>query len=98
MALVVVHEAEMQALLSGSQSGVVRDLMRRGRAVQNRAKELVHVDTGRLRASITLTPLTIDGEFAVHVGSNVEYAGFLEYGTSRMPAYPFLRPALEAAR
>lgn len=32
------------------------------------------------------------------VGSNVEYAPFVEMGTSKMTARPFLRPALEACR
>jgi HK97 gp10 family phage protein len=95
---VVIHEHEMRNLLSSPQGGVARDLMRRGRRVQTRAKELVRVDTGRLRSSITVTPVTVNGEFVVHIGTNVEYAGFLEGGTSRMPAYPYLQPALEAAR
>jgi phage gpG-like protein len=32
------------------------------------------------------------------VGSNVEYAAFVELGTDRMAARPYLRPALVAAR
>lgn len=32
------------------------------------------------------------------IGSNVEYALYVEMGTSRMAARPFLRPALEAAK
>jgi HK97 gp10 family phage protein len=52
-------------------------------------------DTGRLANSIffdTRGPLT-----AV-VGSNVVYALYLEYGTTRMAARPFFRPAVEAIR
>ena len=33
-----------------------------------------------------------------HIGTNVEYAPFLEYGTSRNRAYPFLFPALVAVK
>lgn len=29
------------------------------------------------------------------VGTHVEYAVYLEFGTSKMPPYPFLRPAVE---
>lgn len=29
------------------------------------------------------------------VGTHIEYAVYLEFGTSRMPPYPFLRPAAE---
>lgn len=34
-----------------------------------------------------------DGEKAVYVGTNVEYAIFVEMGTRHARAYPFLRPA-----
>jgi len=34
-------------------------------------------------------------EFVVVVGTNVEYAIPQEYGTSKMSAHPYLRPALE---
>lgn len=29
------------------------------------------------------------------VGTNVRYSVYLEFGTSRMPPYPFMRPAVE---
>ena len=53
-----------------------------------------NVDTGRLRNSIVYE---VDGaEQSVKVGSNVEYAPYLEFGTSRMPqGYPYLKPAVE---
>lgn len=55
--------------------------------------------TGRLRASIRWhLPGSDDRGMFVDVGSNVVYAPFVEQGTSRMAARPYLRPALEAAR
>lgn len=55
------------------------------------------VRTGRLRASITwrLGKDTV-GLYA-DVGSAVLYAPYVELGTSRMAARPYLRPALAAA-
>lgn len=47
--------------------------------------------TGRLRSSIA-TDLKKN---SVKIGTNVEYAKSLEYGTSKVAARPFLRPALE---
>ena len=51
-----------------------------------------YVRTGRLRDS--LTHEVLDGEKAVIVGSNVEYAKYVEGGTMKMPARPYLRPAI----
>lgn len=49
------------------------------------------VDTGRLRNSVTHV---IDmGESAVYVGTNVEYGPYVELGTSRSAAKPYLEPA-----
>ncbi len=51
------------------------------------ARAYVPVDTGRLRDSITAGP--------TGVTSDVEYAGFVEYGTSDTPAEPYMRPAAD---
>lgn len=51
-----------------------------------------NVDTGRLVNSIThqVSP----SEEAVYVGTNVEYAPYVELGTQKTRAYPFLKPAV----
>ena len=59
--------------------------------VERQAKEDCPVDTGRLRSSITSEVSGDEGR----VGTNVEYAADVEFGTSRRPATPFLFPALE---
>lgn len=56
------------------------------------------VDTGRLRASITHRIEHDGGESAAYVGTNVEYAPWLEFGTSRMRARPFMVPAMNRNR
>lgn len=50
-----------------------------------------HVVTGRLRDSITF----YTDDDTVTIGTNVEYAQIEEEGTSKRPAHPFLRPAVE---
>ena len=55
------------------------------------ATMLAPVDTGNLRDSITHE---VDEEEA-RVGTNVDYAPHLEYGTVNMAAQSFLRPALD---
>ena len=47
------------------------------------------IDTGRLRNSISHA---VDGE-AVYIGSNVEYAPYVELGTSRAKAHHMLQKA-----
>jgi len=67
--------------------------------VERRAKELAPVDTGTLRASIghVVNRMGRDAITAI-IGSDVEYAPYQEYGTYKMAAQPFLRPALEQSR
>lgn len=59
-------------------------------------KGVVPVDTGKLRDSISKEP---SGEGGYTVGPRgVEYAEFVEFGTSRGPAQPYVRPTVQWAR
>ena len=60
-----------------------------GLTAEKYAKEIVPVDTGRLRNSITHEV----EDKAVYIGTNVEYAPPIEYGTIKQKAQPFLAPA-----
>ena len=63
-----------------------------GAAAEDHAKEKTPVDTGRLRGSITHA--VVSKESAVYIGTNVEYAPYIEYGTSRgIPAHHMLQKA-----
>lgn len=74
---------------------VAAHLMQVGLQVETTAKRLCPVDTGRLRSSInTQIGTDADGLLAV-IGTDVEYAPHVEYGTSRMAPRSFLRAALE---
>lgn len=110
MGAVIWNRAALASVLAGPQGPIARDLSRRAIRVETQAKiNASHprpsvpgsgpaVRTGRLRGSITWQ-LGRDaaGLYAV-IGSNVEYAGYVEIGTERMAARPYLRPALVAAR
>ena len=50
--------------------------------------------TGNLRDSITYNVSEEEGR----IGTNVEYAEFVEMGTKKMSAQPYLRPALDNNR
>ncbi len=62
--------------------------------IERDAKKMVAVDTGRLRSSITHEIIRYKRDVIGKVGTNVLYGIFQEFGTSRMSASPFLRPAL----
>lgn len=57
--------------------------------IAEEARRRVRVKTGETRDSIEVT------DEGVEVGGA---APFLEYGTRKMPAYPFLGPAVEASK
>lgn len=78
--LAAVHDAKMRAL----------EIM--GGKAESYAKQLCPVDTGRLRNSITHQA---ENENTEVIGTNVEYAPYVELGTYRQAAKPFLRPAAE---
>lgn len=63
-----------------------------GGMAETYAKLLCPVDTGRLRNSITHQ---MQGNTAVIIGTNVEYAPYVELGTRRMKAQPYIKPAVE---
>jgi HK97 gp10 family phage protein len=69
------------AQISAPTGIIARDMLRRGYKVERRAKELCPVDTGRLRASISLVQVFRNNVPVVQVGTNVYYAQYVEFGT-----------------
>lgn len=67
-------------------------LMRNALKVELAAKEMCAVDTGWLRGSITTDKRYIQ-KFLVMVGTNVDYGPYVEFGTKKMDARPYLFPA-----
>lgn len=63
--------------------------------IEARAKVAAPVDTGNLRSSIRKRGIN---QHAAEVVVGAEYGIYVEYGTSRMGAQPYLQPAVEAAR
>lgn len=97
MSYVEINGAALTELFESPSGDVARDLTRRALQVDNAAKQLCPVDTGRLRSSINWQ-IGQDGDgLLAMVGTNVEYAPHVELGTSKMAAQPFLLPALDAA-
>lgn len=57
------------------------------------ARSLAAVDTGELRGSISAVHNGLEARVAAACG----HAAAVEFGTSRMPARPFMQPAAESA-
>lgn len=95
-AAVTLNPAAINNLLASPTGEVSRYMLRQGVLVANAAKTLCPVDTGRLRASIGVSQQFTPAGAVTTVGSNVEYSLYVELGTRRMRARPYLRPALQA--
>jgi len=93
---VTVNQGAIHSLLASPTGPVSRYVLRKAILVENAAKVLCPVDTGRLRASIGISKHPTAAGMVVHVGTTVEYGGYVERGTSRMRARPYLAPALRA--
>lgn len=88
---VSVRQDNTGQVVDGIDSAIGVALEKIGLLAENYAGKKCPVDTGNLRGSITYEVDT-DGD-AVYIGTNVEYAPYVELGTSRQKAQPFLRPA-----
>ncbi len=79
-------------------------LEKAGEIIAADARRRVPVDTGRLKDSIRVTRLKGDPKqnIRVYAGNRLKggpfYAHMVEYGTVKMRARPFLRPALNGSK
>ena len=85
----VDYKDNREQILSALEKGIKNGLEAIGLTAETYAKKATPVDTGRLRNSISHA---VDGD-AVYIGSNVEYAPYVELGTSRAKAHHMLQKA-----
>lgn len=91
--LVEVREDNREAIANAIDRALVAALEEVGLVAEGYAKRACPVDTGRLRNSIT--HIVDEGTRHVIIGTNVEYAPYVELGTRRQKPQPFLKPAAE---
>jgi len=82
----------LRRVLQGERAAIDRGARAYAEAVADLAEQLAPVDTGALRASIHVEDG--DREGAYRVVASAPYAQFVEYGTARAAAQPFLTPAV----
>lgn len=90
---VVVLSNKIPGLPAAIRQGVAREIEKGARQIEAGAKQAVPVRTGTLRRSIN-TQMGAGGLSAI-VAAGTEYAIYVERGTRRMGARPFLVPAFE---
>lgn len=81
---------EIASILPGAVSA---ELTAGAERVAARARELVPVRTGTLRASIGVR--TASAGAGVQVEATAPYAAYVEFGTIHMAAEPYLQPAVD---
>lgn len=89
----IEYTSNLPEVLSAIARNKIRTLTTIGLFVEGEAKDRCTVDTGNLRASIDHR-VNSDND-SVSIGTNVEYAIFVEKGTRFMRDQPFLTPAVE---
>lgn len=97
---------KLQNLPDNLEKKVLRAAVRQGaNVIRDKAREHVREDTGNLKKSIIVSGVKgKPGTVAFRIkpvtrkkGKAVFYGYFLEYGTSKMAAKPFMRPAYDKA-
>ncbi|MEM2351789.1 MAG: HK97 gp10 family phage protein [Thermoproteota archaeon] len=108
MGVEIMGSAELIARLEGLTArldGLSQEALKEvAEQIVEDAKALCPVDTGSLRRSIRFERDPSSGVIVAAGGGGVinpktkcevDYAAYVEFGTSRAPAQPFLQPALE---
>lgn len=88
---VEIVEDNRQAISQAIKMAIREALRDIGKTAVGYATDKVPVRTGNLKSSIAYDS---DDEKVI-IGSDVHYASYVELGTSKMAAQPYLRPALQ---
>jgi len=103
--------ADLTKIAGSLDKAVAEGLAEAAEKIKDDAKEFAPVDTGALQKSIRRSDVSSRGrQHKVSViaggggiinpktGREVDYAAYQEFGTSRTPPQPYMRPALEKNR
>lgn len=86
--------SNLSEIAAGSSEAVKAALLQTAADVVAIAKQFAPVDTGALKQSIGAVPLS---STSVLIGTDKDYAGYVEYGTVNSPSQPYLTPAFVQA-
>jgi len=92
----LVRNTAVTSINQGAASGVTYEKYNPRRThTASSAGQPPATDTGFLVNNIVITMDLADKGLSVNVESRADYSSFLEFGTSKMAARPFMQPALE---
>lgn len=83
-------ESHLPEVQDAVEDAITKALEEIGLTAEGYAKKKCPVDTGRLRNSISHAAK----EQTVYIGTNVEYAVYVEMGTVNTKPQPYLKPAV----
>jgi HK97 gp10 family phage protein len=85
-------QSDLTKIAGNAGAAAKRALLKTAGDIVDLTKQLTPVDTGALKQSYGAIPVDSN---TVQVGSDKEYAPYVEYGTSKMAAQPHLTPAFK---
>jgi hypothetical protein len=88
---------KIRDLLTSGDGPIGKSMLRLVLKAEGSAKHRCPVDTGRLRGSITHRVEQEENAVVGVVGTNVEYAPYVEFGTERTAPSAFLRGGVDEA-
>lgn len=94
MAVTVVVHSYVPAVTAIVHHRIEAALAKAAMDIEAHAKQLAPVDTGALKNAINAN----GGGLAWRVDSPAAYSTFQEFGTRKMPAHPYMVPAVEIVR
>lgn len=93
--MAVTVQSNIKEIVAGMRGKATLAVRKAAKDVQGQAKGGAAVDTGFMRSNIRTMA---QGKYASEVISHAEYSVYVEYGTYKMGAQPFMVPAAEAVR
>ena len=87
--------SELRAAARGKPDELRAVVKKTAADIEATAKAFAPVDTGALRGSIGTTSSGNANYVETHTGPTVDYAPYVEYGTSRMAPRAFMGPAAD---
>ena len=86
----ITYTGSLSSLAAGIEAAVSEAVAAGAEVVADNARSVCPVDTGALQASIAVEQSGTSAE----ISANTDYAAYVEFGTSKMAAQPYLVPSL----